>query len=108
MIRLRAKKQNAYSTNELLNQHDIIKLKNNKVLPTSILTADKTALNSIPESTIQKTIPHISYPDAQPNTSTQYNLPVNHLPILNQINTTNIKSPSFPTNPNHNKHHEKD
>ena len=101
------KKQNAYSKNKLRNQYDLVKFKNNRFLPTPILTADKKPLNSIPESTIQKIIPDISLPDARPNTSKQYNLPINHLSFLNKINTTNIKSPSSPTNLNHNHPHEK-
>ena len=101
------KKKDTYYENELRNKPDLIRFKNNKFLTTTILTVDKKKINSIPESTIQKTIPHISFLDAKINTSNQYNLPINKVSFLTKINTTNIKLPYFPTNPNHNYHHEK-
>ena len=63
--------KNKIYEDELRNKPDLIKFKNNKFLPTTILTVDKKKINPIPESTIQKTIPHISFLDAKINTSNQ-------------------------------------
>ena len=52
-----------------MNKPDLIKFKNNKFIPTTILTVDKKKLILFPSLPFKNKIPHISFLDAKINTS---------------------------------------